>query len=76
MDEIASPIDSILGSKLCNSSFQELTPKICSRLLRIILAAPELQFAKIDLSECGVDSEALRIIIEGLFPISPSIRHL
>jgi len=65
----------ILGSSMFQSC-RNLTPTICSRLLRIILASPELQFSKIDLSECGLDSDSMSTIIEGLFPISLSIRHL
>ena len=75
MMEEPTPMQDVLGNSLFHS-FRNLTPKICSRLLRIILAAPELQFAKIDLSECGMDSDSMSTIIEGLFPISMSVRHL
>jgi len=73
--EEPSPMRDILGDGMFQS-FRNLTPKVCSRLLRIVLAAPELQFAKIDLSECGLDSDSMSTIIEGLFPISTSVRHL
>lgn len=68
-------VQEILGNQVLQS-LKTLSPKVCARLLRLILASPELQFSKIDLSECGVDNDAMRTIIESLFPLSKFVKHL
>jgi len=68
-------VQEILRNRVFHS-LKQLPPKVGARLLRIVLASPELQFSRIDLSECSINAESMQIILEGLFPLSKYVRHL